>query len=562
MIHTRIRRRVKRLAQLALAAVATVSLAACVSVPGDGPVQLGLSDLQQAERLVQFSASGPSAGDSQEQLVRGFLLAANASADDYAVAREFLSEPYASQWDPYDGALVYEGTKPYRADGENAGMLSLAIVANVDAAGALLPVESGASTELRFEFVRQGEEWRISSAPSGVLVDRSSFTTVWSAHQLHFLGPGERLVADPRWFLSRTALATEVVTSLIEGPSARLSQVVHSGFPPGARLTKGTVTVTDGLARVDLMGDGLDNELAQREIHAQLLSSLQTVPGVNRVELLIEGVAVPEPSNPITDESASQGAMKPVGFVDGTFGIISAADAEPITDISEIVESLGANAVSVSRSRTLAAVRNSDGVSIVSGGSVALIDQRRALLEPSVDDDLWAWTVSAADPTVMRVTAADGAQHAFTAPWLADLDVRTLRVSPGGSLIAAYINDGANSRVLIAGVIRDNDGVPTGVSEEADVEMWVGGEAIDFDWVDSQRFVALSKQGNAGKVTVGGPGMFSVEQGSVPNASHVAGGGSRAQIRVATSDGEFYAPQGSSGWQQVANSVELLGKRG
>src|SRR5690606_8877265 len=78
-------KRWRRAAAVALAAVLGVSLTACVSIPSDGPVQLGLSDLQQAERLVQLGASGPSAGDSQEQLVRGFLLAANSSADDYAV---------------------------------------------------------------------------------------------------------------------------------------------------------------------------------------------------------------------------------------------------------------------------------------------------------------------------------------------------------------------------------------------------------------------------------------------------------------------------------------------
>ena len=564
-IQTTTRRRRMRFTALAagaLAAALGLSLSSCVSVPGSGAVQTGLSDLQQAERLVQLGASGPSAGDTQEQLVRGFLIAANSNINDYAVAREFLSQPYATQWDPYFGVLVSEGTKPYRSDGDDAGVLSLALAANVDEAGTMLPVESGASTELRFEFVRQGEEWRISSAPSGLIVDRPNFTTIWSSHELYFLGPGDRMVPETRWFLSRTALATEIVRALIEGPSERLTQVVHSGFPPGVQLAKNTVPVADGLARVDLLGDGLEAPQAQDEIVAQLQASLQSVPGVNRVELLIDGVSVHEATDAVSTLPISMGAMKPAGFIEGTFGIISAAEIEPVTDISDYVEGLDPNALSLSRSRTVAAVRNSDGVSMVAEKSVALVDQRSGLLEPSIDDDLWVWTVSSADPTNVRVTAVDGTQHVLLAPWLADLNVRSLRVSPGGSLVAALIDDGERSRVLVAGVIRDNDGVPTGLSPNAPVEMWTNGEAIDLDWVDSQRFVALSKQGNAGKVTVGGPGTFAVEQGSVPNAVHVAGGGSRAQIRVSTSDGKFFAPQGGSGWQQVGASVDLLAKRG
>ncbi|MGO3146474.1 MAG: LpqB family beta-propeller domain-containing protein [Leucobacter sp.] len=556
------RMRLTALAAGALAAALSLSLASCVSVPGSGAVQVGLSDLQQAERLVQLGASGPSAGDTQEQLVRGFLIAANSNINDYAVAREFLSTAYATQWDPYYGVLVSEGTKPYRSDGDDAGMLSLALAANVDGEGTMLPIESGASTELRFEFVKQGDEWRISSAPSGLIVDRPNFTTTWSSHELYFLGPGDRMISETRWFLSRTALATEIVRALIEGPSERLQQVVHSGFPPGVQLAKNTVPVADGLARVDLLGDGLEAPQAQDEIIAQLQASLQSVPGINRVELLIDGVSVHDPAEAIPASPLSMATMKPAGFIEGTFGIISASEVEPVTDISEHVEELDPDSVSLSRSRTVAAVRNSDGVSMVAEGSVALVDQRNGLLEPSTDDDLWVWTVSAADPSVMRVTAVDGTQHVLSAPWLADLNVRSVRVSPGGSLVAALINDGERSRVLVAGVIRDNDGVPTGLSPEAPVEMWTNGEAIDLDWVDSLHFVTLSKQGNAGKVTVGGPGTFAIEQGSVPNAVHVAGGGSRAQIRVSTSDGKFFAPQGGSGWQQVGSSIDVLAKRG
>ncbi|KAM9863166.1 LpqB family beta-propeller domain-containing protein [Leucobacter sp. BZR 635] len=554
------KRRVFAAAGLSL--VAALTLAGCAGIPGSGSVQPGLSDINQAEQLVQFSAFGPTVGASQEELVRGFLIAANSPNDDYSVAREYLTTEYASQWDPYFGVLIGEGSRPYRADGDDAGMLSLSVVAEVEPNGRLLPTAAGESTELRFEFVRHGSEWRISSAPAGVILDRSTFEAIWSQHQVNFLGPEGRLVPDTRWFLSRAALSTEIVGALLEGPSKRFEQVVHSGFPQGVKLTKTAVPVEDGLARVDLTGEGLNNPQAQQEMLAQLQASLHTVNGVNRVELLVDGTPVRDATRPATQGAGVPVGAKLSGIMDGRFGVITATGVEPITGVSAAVEEIDGDAVALSRSKTVAAVRGVDGISIVEEGFTATIDTRGKLLAPSVDDDLWAWTISASTPTAIRVAAPSGEQQELAAPWLEGLDVRALRVSPGGSLVAVLVNGGAKSRVLVAGVIRDATGAPTALTAEADVEMWANGEAVDFDWIDQQRFVALTKQASAGKITLGGPGVFATEQGSVVDATQVFGGGNRTQMRVLTAGGELFAPQGASGWQRVASGVELMAKRG
>ncbi|KIP51886.1 GerMN domain-containing protein [Leucobacter komagatae] len=545
-----------------VALIAAITLAGCAGIPGSGGVQPGLPDINQAEQLVQFSAFGPTAGATQEELVRGFLTAANSPSDDYSVAREYLTAEYASQWDPYFGVLIWEGSRPYRQDGDQAGMLSLSVVAEVEPDGRLLPTEVGESTELRFEFTRSGNEWRISSAPAGVILDRSTFEAIWSQHQLSFLGPENRLVPDTRWFLSRAALSTEIVGALIEGPSARFEQVVRSGFPQGVSLTKTAVPVENGLARVDLKGEGLNNPEAQQEILAQLQASLHTVPGVSRVELLVEGTPVRDATGQASPISPNQPGAKLAGTVDGKFGVITTAGLEPVSGVSAALEALDGDAVALSRSKTVAAVRSGAGVSIVEDGFTALVDARDKLLAPSVDDDLWAWSTSAADPTIIKIASAAGTQHELRAPWLEGLDVRAVRLSPGGSLVGVLVDDGAKSYVLVGGVIRDSTGTPTALTQEADIEMWANGGALDFDWIDQQRFVALTQQGSAGKVTVGGPGVFATEQGSVPDAREVFGGGSRTQVRVLTAPGELFAPQGASGWQRTMSDMELLAKRG
>lgn len=544
-------------------AVAAIALTGCAAIPGSGTVQPGLSDINQAEQALQFSAFGPSAGATQEELVRGFITAARSPVDDYSVAREYLSPEYADQWDPYFGVLVWEGSRPFRPDGDEAGMLLLSVVAEVDPDGRLLPTEAGESTELRFEFTKRGDEWRISSAPAGVIVDRATFDAIWSQHHVNFIGPGGRLVPDTRWFLSRPALSTEIVNALLAGPSERFELVARSGFPQGTTLTKNAVTVENGLARVDVKGEGLNNPGAQDEMQLQLQTSLQSVTGVNRVELLIDGTPVRSKPHTVTPVAPVQVGAKLAGELEGKFGVITASNVEPVIGVSAGVEELDALAVNLSRSKTVAAVLAPDGVHIVAEGYSALVDSRKGLLAPSVDDDLWTWSVSATDPSAVRVASVDGVQHELDAPWLEGLNVHAVGIAPGGSMLAALVDGGGGkSYVLVGGIIRDNEGEPTGLTPKADIEMWAGGEAIDFDWIDQNRFVAITRQGTAGKVSVGGPGTFVSEQGSVPDAVEVFGGGNRTQIRVLTASGELFAPQGASGWQRVAADVDLMAKRG
>ena len=554
------RSRVRSVAAVTL--LGALTLSACAAIPGSGAVQAGLSDINQAEQALQFSAFGPSAGATQEELVRGFITAARSPVDDYSVAREYLTPEYADQWDPYFGVLVWEGSRPFRPDGDNAGMLLLSVVAEVDPGGSLVPTEAGESTELRFEFTKTGSEWRISSAPAGVILDRATFDAIWSQHQVNFIGPGGRLVPDTRWFLSRAALSTEIVNALLDGPSERFELIARSGFPQGATLTKTAVTVEDGLARVDLKGEGLSNPLAQAEMQLQLQTSLQSVSGVNRVELLIDGTPARGKALPVTTTTPVTVGSKLAGITDGKFGVITASGVEPVTGVSAGVEDLAADAVALSRSKTVAAVRSAGGMHIVAEGFSALVDPRKQLLRPSVDDDLWTWSVSATDPSAIRVASVAGTQYDLDAPWLDGLDVRAVSVAPGGSLIGALVSGGEKSYVLVGGVIRDTDGVPTALTPKAEIEMWASGEAIDFDWIDQHRFVAITKQGSAGKVSIGGPGTFATEQGSVPDAVAVSGGGNRTQIRVLTGSGELFAPQGASGWQRVATNVEVMARRG
>ncbi len=557
------RLRLRRVAPLSLVLGFALLLGGCTAIPTSGPVEVGLKDLKQADQVYQYKPPGPIAGASQEDLVRGFVLAGTSAVDDYATAREFLTSDYAGQWDPYYGVLVDEGSRPYREEGDSSGVLSLAATAKVDANGDMLPVGPGPSMEMRFEFERVGGEWRIASAPSGIILDANMFSTIWSSHQLYFVGAGNLLVPETRWFLTRTALVTEIVGALLEGPSERMREVVRSGFPSGTALTSNSVPVVDGKARIDLTSNVLEaGPEAMAQIREQLKMSLQTVPGVSGFELLVEGTPLRAASG---DEANAPRAVSvannPAVMIDSALGTMVAGEFTELPGFGESVHELDPLAITLAPDDRAAAVLNETGVTRIDGTGSVLLDSRDGLLAPSFDAMGYVWTVSRKEPETLLAFAADGTSTAVAAPWLTGRALVALRLSPDGSRVAALVEDGEETQVLVSGVIRDEAGAPTRTVTEADTKLWVTGAPLDLDWVGQLRFAALTRVGSAGKVTIGGMGLFGVEQTSVPGGVHVSGGGARSYLRVLGTDGDLFAPQGS-GWQRSEDDIAVLAKRG
>ncbi|MGR4010348.1 LpqB family beta-propeller domain-containing protein [Leucobacter sp. 1207-22] len=554
--------RTRRLGLPAVLALSAVLVTGCTAIPTHGPVEVGLDDLAQGEQQVQFNPSGPLVGSSQENLVRGFVLAATSSTDDYAVAREFLTPDYAQQWDPYAGVIIDEGTRPFRKGANDTGLLSVSQTAEIDESGTLSPSRPGPSIDMRFEFEMVGNEWRIASAPAGIIVDRANFSSIWSAHQLYFLDRNGQLAPETRWFLNRAALPTEIVTELLEGPSSLFITQVANAFPAGARVRGDSVVIIDGIAQVDLTGFTPPTHADERKMLDQLLASLQAVPGCSGVRLSIDGVVIAEDQE--TDQKSKPQARgrQLIGAREDGFGPISNGVVHPMANLSAAITELEPDAVSLGRNDALAAVRHEGGVSLVTQSETSIIDSRAQLLEPSIDDWDWAWTVAADAPSLARLTSDTGEQTDMRLPWPNTGEVVAVRVAPGGNLIAALMQDGSNSVVLVAGITRDETGRPIGIAEKAVEALWTSGGPIDLDWIDHTRFAVLTgTNSSTSKVTVGGVGVFSYEQGSVPDGIQISGSGGRAQLRVRSASDFVFAPQGG-GWQRVETDVTALATRG
>ena len=570
------KRVIGRVAALLAVGLLTTALAACEAVPRSGPVREGLPSLDQVERSYMFNPSRPVQGADQEAIVRGFVRAAASSDRDYEVAREYLAPNYADQWDPGYGVLVVEGAQQFQSPQEGLAVLSLKVVASIDSGGTMTPSEPGGHTEVQFELVKVGGEWRISSAPTGIILDRPTFTAVWSSRTVYFMSHDGRLVADPRWFLNRQTMTTQIVRELIAGPSEAMSQVLHTAVPAGTSLTSGSVPVVDGVAVIDLSAELLDaDEATMSQFTRQLITSLQSLPGISGYQLKVHGSVIDSGSVPVSGDPTSSDQQSVLVIRGGEFGIVSSGSVRKAEGVSERVTQLAPTAVSVSSDRSAALVLHADGVSLVRENETVYLDGRRSLLAPSIDPLGYAWLYSPSSPTEITVVVTEvgeevpgfreGDSFTLALPWLDGLDAAAVRVSTGGNRIAAIVEYGGGSAVLVAGIVRDANGVPLAVVDTPVAQLWEQGAPIDLDWYGDTRFAALTQTGLLGgssRVTTGAVGQFSADAGAVSGGVSIGGGGSsKAQLRVLDDQHRMFSPQGS-GWQQTLGDVELIAKVG
>lgn len=558
----------RTLGMLGTVAVLSLTLTACQGIPTSGGVHQGLSQLTQTEQEVQYRPDMPMPDATQEEIVRGFLQAASSASDDYRIAREFLSREYQAQWDPSLSVTIDEGARIYSSGEENAATLQVGGIASIDEQGVLTQLDVNETTQFQFELTQEQGEWRITSAPNGVILDRSTFQDVWSDHQLYFSGARGALVSDTRWFLNRATMGTHIVNQLLAGPTEQLTGVAVSSFPTGTRLASEAVIIDGGTAQIDLSPEFESiSEEAYQQVEVQLAASLYSVPGVSSfvvtvggVELLSGAVAYAGTfAPPITDGGSSAAIL-----TDGKFGFLNTTGFSEEQVFSQAFATLSPSRIVLTRDETAAITLSEQGLHWVSASGTFLFDDRKTLIEPTVDAFDYVWILARNVPEAITVWHPTLSSLTIETPALKGESVTAMRVSPDGNRIAFLLDDGATSRILITGIVRDDNGVPQRlINLEAPSESWVQGAAIDLDWIDSQR-VAVLTQGDSGstRFTTTGPGQFSEARAGVQGAVALRGGGRFAQTYLLSKTGDVSTPQGTSGWQRQMQNVDVLAKRG
>src|SRR5690606_2169687 len=84
-------------------------LSGCASIPSNGETGV-ISVEDQAQRVQsEVEPEGPVEGADPNTIVRGFLAAGAGHADDFAVARSFLTEDFAKEWEPEASVVIMPG---------------------------------------------------------------------------------------------------------------------------------------------------------------------------------------------------------------------------------------------------------------------------------------------------------------------------------------------------------------------------------------------------------------------------------------------------------------------
>ncbi|RZU61078.1 sporulation and spore germination protein [Zhihengliuella halotolerans] len=469
---------------LAVFACAALVVTGCAAIPTSGPVGTSAPDNTRPDAIdYAFDPAGPEEDAEPEDIISGFITAGLSPADDYDTARQFLAPQLSRSWLATARTFVYED-RPNIASNVGAGSYSLefAIVAEIDAFGRMTRHEQPRIETVEVTLQEIDGQWRIADLPDGTMVEESDFDAVFASYPLYFYDPTYTYaVPDYRWYATRQSLAATLVTALLAGPSPYLENAVVNAFPEGSALARNSVPVEAQQATVDLTEQVFEDapDLRRQRMKQQLELTLR---GINR----ISSVVMTLNQTPVS-----------IGDQSGEFRTVSAAPSVGDTQIAiaddQLVFYQGGGVLAIGNLQDISAYgprdpamspagqdydnqysflnRDRTQMVMVVGGEAEPAVTGQRLVRPSIDVHGWHWTVDSAtgEVTVVRApvdgTVHDKASRTIASDWLDDLTVTSFRVSLDGTRAVVVTNDGAESEVLIVGLVRDSNGVPRGFTE-------------------------------------------------------------------------------------------------
>lgn len=561
----RSRRAGRRTARLVAASAALAALlTGCVAIPTSGPIGDGEVVVDAPGVAVQLP-SDPVVDASPGEIIRGFLLAGSAGlADDFTVARKFLTVGASDSWNPRGRVLLYpedSGGPSIEESEDGSVVVTVPVEGSVDASGRYAEASPEALPEqLVFRLARDGAgQWRITELDDGVLMNGSSFERVYRRVPLYFATPDRRqLVPDVRWFAT-SETPTLAVRALLAGPSPWLRDAVVSGAPEGAELNTDGVPVTDdGVARIDLAETPTLPEQPDRDLlQAQLLATLRPA-GVTGVQVSVGGIPWNESAVPVLDRDVAP-ESGPYVLQGDVLAVVREGTLEPVADAPSLA-GLDPHDPALSLDETVRVVLSGPGRLLLlprDGSPPRLLLSGGALVPPSVDRLGWTWTGERTSTGVLVAVAASGEVVRLEAPWLQGRTVRSLRVSRDGARVAVLSVGTAPDDVVVdvAAVVRDEEGRPAVVSGEPTTVGAALTDAVELAWVDELTLAVLGTSGDLGVLTthvvpVGGP----TRALTLMEGTGIAAGRGERTIHLVDAAGVLLQRSGNQ-WTAVAEGV-------
>ena len=534
-------------------------LAGCANIPTGGGVSKLTIDQDSGDSAPVTLPDEPVKGASQEEILAGFIRAGRGPQLNYQVAREFLTDAFSSKWNPNSGVLISSSPIISAPLGDGALQISISVAAEVDASGRYTSYAAPQIKPLQFAFAKdKAGQWRIAAAPDGTILTPNRFASIFHAYPLYFFDPSfQYLVPDQRWFADTRSIATLIIKGLLAGPSDWLSGgVLLSAFPNGTELTPGSPTVESGIATVDLSTQvSAESATSQRRMVQQLTQSLTQLGTVRSAAISVGGFPLTVTNGPVP--AIRQDVLSdPIGFEKGAFGVLVDGTVRALPGVGPAIDKLAPLGATVGRDGTDVAVLSSAGVSVVRGTAAAvLLDRRAGLAVPSSDPEGFVWSVPTGQPGAIIAYDTSGKPHPVA--FSVDGTVVSMDVSRDGTRVLLALTTSSGPKLLVAGIVRDKDLVPTGLGPP--VYPAIGsGALLDASWIDSDSVVVLSQDGASTAVDSYDIGGGRSSLGSLDSGVAVVGGNAAAGIRVRDSSGAVFSPSGSFGWQDTGLHASFL----
>lgn len=551
--------RMARAIAVALASIAVFATTGCAQLPLAGEVRQGtIIDSGLAGEQLYYSPSSPFAGASQEDIITGFLNAGTGPQNDYAVAREYLSDSFRNNWQPGEETLVETGRPLITFDQTGRSQAVIRLQSRLDAHGVYSVAAPDEERVLSFEFVRERGEWRLSSAPNLTVLIRPIFDVIFQSYSLYFFDKQFKyLVPDVRWLPSRASTPTRMVNELFLGPSDWLDSAVTTAIPVGTKLSLAAVSVANGSASVDLNSKFLAlTPTQQQQFKAQLLATLRQLPNVNEVQVLVE--RSPQSIPDFDARATSIAAAVPTTLTADGVQHLAGATPNNFGQLSSLVQVFEASDFALSANESHAALLSPDGVRLLLLSSIGttplLVDNRKNLVRPVFDRQGYVWSVGSAAGSAIRVIGMDGVATDISAGWLGLANRQEIAISTEGSRIAARINTPSGSQVWVSTILRNTKGKPIGLGTP--VRLLAEAPApISIAWAGETTLAILEQ--NDGLTPL--PHLVNIGADSttvlgLANCIRLIGS-PMGELYAQTRYGDLYRYKASAGWERLAQNV-------
>ncbi|MCU1472072.1 GerMN domain-containing protein [Amnibacterium sp.] len=521
-----------------LAAACVLVLAGCADIPTSGDVKVGQTQDVKNQDVVLVPYP-PAQGEAPADIVQGFLTAATGQQHSYRVARDFLTPALAKTWNPDARVLIHDQPWQVKAVSETSIVVTVPATAEVNAEGVYTGYAAPRDRPVPFTLAKVNGQWRIAKTPGGIVLGTNYFGSLFTARPAYYFDPRwSQTVPDLRWFPARNITPLRVVQALLAGPAAPIAPpVTTSAFPHGTTVS--SVQVASGVATVDLdTGSELPSLTAVTRMRAQLEDSLLNLKGIQQVQVSVGGHVEHAPTLPPTAAPPLSALVLRKGVV----GTIAGSDFKPERTLGRQIAATGPQGGTVSLSRGFAAVRTPSGIEVVTAGATRVVDSRPGLIDPTLDDRGWTYSVPQADPNSWRAVDARGHVVSVAVTMQDVTSIIAIEASRDGTRMLVLASTDRGPIAFVAGIVRDTSGVPLALtSQHYDVDVPASTTALDATWVDAAgSSVAVLAQDDTGDdVTVQQLGGLPSSVGRLSMADTLVGATSLKDLRARLQNGSI-----------------------